>query len=355
MVNRRLTTRVARLTVAAAAALTACSLLAVPAGASLRGAPAKRIAASKFTDVSCPAANDCWAVGSVNNGGHAEIAHWDGSTWTQVPLNRPRTGFTSLNSVSCPSMSLCWAVGTWKLGSEGKSYLVRWNGTQWTAQGPDIGGTPAAVFCVSTADCWVAGGVKMEHWDGRRLAAAPAPTVFDNPFRPGLYCASSSDCWVTATKPNEHGVVIGHWNGRIWRAVQNPASQDRDSSLPGLSCLGATACLAVGDGVAVSWNGSKWTRAGAGLTAVLNAVSCTATLTCLGVGSGAGEVAASERWDGTQWHPVTTPAPSGTDSQLNGISCVTASDCWAVGDQFNATTTRNLIEHWDGSAWSIFS
>ena len=102
-----------RLTAAAAAALTACSLLAVPAGASLRGgAPAKRIPATKFSAVSCPAANDCWAVGSVSEGAHAEIAHWDGSTWTQFPLKRPHTGFTSLYSVSCASASLCWAVGT---------------------------------------------------------------------------------------------------------------------------------------------------------------------------------------------------------------------------------------------------
>src|SRR5215472_16106820 len=251
MVNHQLNIWVARL-IAAAAVLIACSLVAAPAGASLRGAPAKRISASEFTGVSCPAANDCWAVGFVNNGGHAEISHWDGSTWTQFPLKRPHPGFTSLNSVSCPSASLCWAVGTWNLGSEGKSYLLRWNGTQWSTAGPDIGGTPAAVFCVSRANCWVAGGVKMEHWNGTRWAAVPAPTVFDDPFRPGLYCVISSDCWVTATKLNEHGVIIGHWDGHAWRTVPNPASEERETSLFGVSCLTTTACLAIGDDVAVS-------------------------------------------------------------------------------------------------------
>jgi len=362
-VNRRLTGLGA-----AAGLVLACLLPAAPAGAapapggrfsgdltgaSLRGAPAKRIAATKFTAVSCPAANDCWAVGLVNDGGHAEIAHWDGSTWTQFPLKRPHTGFTSLYSVSCASASLCWAVGTWTFGSEGKSYLLRWNGTRWSS-GPDIGGEPSAVFCVSRTDCWVAGGVKMEHWNGSRWAAVPAPPVFDDPFNPGLYCVSRSDCWVTATKLNEHGVIIGHWNGHAWRTVPNPASEERDTSLFGVSCLTTTACLAIGDDVAVSWNGSAWTRAGAGLNATLDAVSCTAALGCLGVGSGAGGVASSERWDGSQWHPVTTPAPSGMDSELNGISCITASDCWAVGDQSNAATTLNLIEHWDGSSWSVF-
>lgn len=345
--NRRLFTRGA----AAGLAVLACLLPATAAGAAR--APGSSFS-GELTGVSCPAADDCWAVGSVNNGGHAQIAHWDGSTWTQVPLERPRTGTTSLNSVSCPSVSLCWAAGTWNVGSEGKSYLVRWNGTRWTAEGPDIGGTPKAVFCASTSDCWVAGGVKMEHWNGNRWAAVPAPAVFHDAFRPGLYCVSSSDCWMTATKLNQHGVVIGHWNGRTWQTVRNPASTAHDVSLPGLSCPGATTCIAAG-GVAVSWNGSRWARADAGLTATLNAVSCTVALACLGVGSGSGSVASSERWDGSQWHPVTTPAPSGTNSQLNAISCVTASDCWSVGDQFSETTTLNLIEQWNGSKWSVFS
>jgi hypothetical protein len=346
-----------RLTAAAAAALTACSLLAAPAGASLRGgAPAKRITDSRFTDVSCPAANDCWAVGSVNNDARAEIYHWDGSAWTQVPLEHPRTGFTSLNSVSCPSVALCWAVGAWTFGTERKSYMLRWNGTQWSAKGPDIGGTPGAVFCASTADCWVAGGVKVEHWNGSRWAPVPARPVFHDGFRPALYCVRSDDCWMTATKLNEHGVVIAHWNGHTWLDVRNPVRETEDVSMPGLSCLGATACLAAG-GVAVSWNGSKWSRADAGLAAnaIFSAVSCTAGLPCLAVGSNSAGLAFSERWDGAQWHPVTTPAPSGTNSELNGISCVTASDCWAVGNQFSATTTLNLIEHWDGTAWSVFS
>ena len=129
--------------------------------------------------------------------------------------------------------------------------------------------------------------------------------------------------------------------------------------LTGVSCTDGV-CWAVGStgnnaAIADHWNGSAWARADSGLNAAFNAVSCTVGLTCLGVGINSSEMASSERWDGSQWHPVTTPAPSGTDSQLNGISCVTASDCWAVGDQFTATTTLNLIEHWDGKSWSVFA
>jgi hypothetical protein len=61
-----------------------------------------------------------------------------------------------------------------------------------------------------------------------------------------------------------------------------------------------------------------------------------------------------ERWDGTRWAPVPAPArPSGTDSRLHGIVAVSASDVWAVGSQTTHTRTHSLIEHWNGSAWSV--
>ena len=37
-------------------------------------------------------------------------------------------------------------------------------------------------------------------------------------------------------------------------------------------------------------------------------------------------------------------------NQLNGVGCLTAENCWAVG---GGTTSRPLIEHYNGSAWAI--
>ena len=39
-----------------------------------------------------------------------------------------------------------------------------------------------------------------------------------------------------------------------------------------------------------------------------------------------------ERWDGTSWAIVTSPNTSATQNNyLNGVTCTSASDCWAVG------------------------
>ena len=63
----------------------------------------------------------------------------------------------------------------------------------------------------------------------------------------------------------------------------------------------------------------------------------------------------AEHWDGSTWRAVPTPSPSSEDSELHAVSAVTSSDVWAVGvaTAQGFDDPRTLIEHWDGSAWSI--
>jgi hypothetical protein len=56
-----------------------------------------------------------------------------------------------------------------------------------------------------------------------------------------------------------------------------------------------------------------------------------------------------EHWDGTSWSVVPNAHPGGFD-ELNGISAVSSDDVWAVGSAESGTT---LIEHWNGTSWSI--
>ena len=63
-----------------------------------------------------------------------------------------------------------------------------------------------------------------------------------------------------------------------------------------------------------------------------------------------------ERWDGVEWTVV--PSSNGLDSdELTGVAAVSSEDAWAVGSQIDdapeGNTSYALIEHWDGSAWSI--
>jgi hypothetical protein len=59
-----------------------------------------------------------------------------------------------------------------------------------------------------------------------------------------------------------------------------------------------------------------------------------------------------EHWDGTHWSVVPSPNPSSTLNVLNAVAAVSANDVWAVGI---APTGSNpiLIIHWNGAAWSV--
>jgi hypothetical protein len=72
--------------------------------------------------------------------------------------------------------------------------------------------------------------------------------------------------------------------------------------------------------------------------------------------SGFGSAATlTEHWDGSAWSIVASPNPSPSDQNyLTGVDCISASDCWASGySVVVGHTDDTLIEHWDGSAWSI--
>jgi hypothetical protein len=63
-----------------------------------------------------------------------------------------------------------------------------------------------------------------------------------------------------------------------------------------------------------------------------------------------------ERWNGTSWSIVASPnGYGGKNSELFGVSCATANTCFAVGCYFCAVRTGSspLVERWNGKTWSI--
>jgi len=85
----------------------------------------------------------------------------------------------------------------------------------------------------------------------------------------------------------------------------------------------------------------------------LAGVSCLSASNCWAVGRSqdmnnnvTGEIL---RWTGS-WAQISTPTANGA---LDGISCTSASSCWAVGNVGNGQTfPRPLTVHWNGSAWT---
>ena len=62
-----------------------------------------------------------------------------------------------------------------------------------------------------------------------------------------------------------------------------------------------------------------------------------------------------EHWNGTAWSIVSNPNPGTGDNVLYGVAAVSAGDVWAVGSYSTTTAVQTLVEHWNGTAWSVVS
>ena len=74
------------------------------------------------------------------------------------------------------------------------------------------------------------------------------------------------------------------------------------------------------------------------------------------VGSGLGTLA--DHWNGTQWSLVSSPNPGSEYNDLSGVAAIASNDVWAVGsysDNPQIPDTNTLIEHWNGTTWSVVS
>jgi hypothetical protein len=346
--------------------------------------------------VTCVSASDCWAVGT-SFGGVVQtiIEHWDGTSWSTVSSpNASDAPGNYLLGVTCVSASDCWAVGSYfNLNAPGSSFLTlteHWNGTSWSiVSSPSIYAADYnvlnSVTCASASDCWAVGynddGTLIERWDGTSWSIVPSPNVTQYNALRGVTCASASECWAVGFYDYyENGVgfisqtLIEHWDGTSWSIIASPnTSATQDNVLYGVTCTSASDCWAVGRGryelqtLIEHWDGASWSivtspNPNPNYFNVLYGVTCASASECWAIGyydnNNYRSQTLIEHWDGTSWSIVTSPNTSSTqDNILYGVTCASASECWAVGDYFDYTNTNavgpTLIEHWDGASWSI--
>ncbi len=76
----------------------------------------------------------------------------------------------------------------------------------------------------------------------------------------------------------------------------------------------------------------------------------------MGSSSSAGTISQTliEHWNGTAWSIMPSPNPGSSGDVLEGAAALTSDDAWAVGARQNASTffQRPLALHWNGKTWS---
>jgi hypothetical protein len=301
---------------------------------------------SELIGVSCPAQQDCTAVGLYTRTARviAPLAEtWDGSRWQVRPaaaaIDSP---YGVLQGVSCTSPTACTAVGFYSIEGESASVPLAetWNGSTWSIQ------------------------------------RVPIPNKARQTWLYAVSCSSASACTAVGIYENHAGVPTGlieRWNGTNW-SLQATAQPVNITILLAVACPAAHACLAVGydntgasasQPFAEAWNGTSWRAEPMPLPAhlpggELHGISCTSPMACTAVGnhSGAHSGPMAERWNGTRWHYQVTPDPpnattSLSDVSLFGVSCSSATSCAAEGNYNPGGQQTSFAETWDGARWRL--
>ena len=235
------------------------------------------------------------------------------------------------------------------------------------------------VSCASASSCtavgyyWDNSGVYktlVESWNGTSWSVVPSPSpgrASSSDELQGVSCASASSC--TAVGYSGYKTLVESWNGTRWSVVPSPNERPASSAnaLQGVSCASASSCTAVGYSgyrtLVESWDGTRWSvvpspnERPASSANALQGVSCASASSCTAVGYyNRGGVPSTSRtlvesWDGTSWSIVASPneAPASSANALQGVSCASASSCTAVG----YSGYRALVESWNGTSWSV--
>lgn len=185
-----------------------------------------------------------------------------------------------------------------------------------------------SVAASSDIDAWAVGTQVMhsggnptliEHWDGARWRVWASPNVDEYNYLEGVAAVSSTEVWAVGYHYGSHGpqTLIELWDGSQWNVVPSPNGTS-------INFLYGAAADSTGDVWAVGAHSSSPAR----------------TLT--------------EEWDGTAWAILPSPNIAYRDNRLIGVTSLSPNDAWAVGyHQTGPGALATLIEHWNGSAWSV--
>ena len=341
---------------------------------------------TSFQGVDCTSTNDCWLVGYDQSGGSSASFTSDtpvmfsttngGNSWNQVDLPTQSSGMPdgwyvqndALASISCNPGGYCAASGVMTYGipscgigsspyqpcesGQTPTYTYYYGGlvmylssagptaSSGTANGGGSGGgSGSSGTASSTSDGWTA------------VATSSATAFFS------VSCApTGTQCWAVGNlKSSQYdtttGVVFATTNGSSWATQQLPNGVN---SLAGVDCFNAPQCFAVGgasyapsdvtdilytpNGGISSDGGSTWffqSQVGS-----ITGVSCPTATDCWAVGNdsfGAAFIVATTN-AGATWSPQIIPS-GGNFVHLSGISCANTQSCIVVGTVYHVSTS----------------
>ena len=281
--------------------------------------------------ISGDAENDVWAVGSLS-------LHFDGSTWTAIPM----ANANQMNGVAVLSPSDVWAVGG----------VIR---------------IPFAVFS------------QIQHFDGDSWSIVESPHFPSGEVLKAIQAVSAQDIFAVGSFTDQFRTqrpLVEHFDGTAWTIMPTPQfERGQGAVLNAIAIITDSDIWAVGRAgaldfsndrpFAIHFDGENWTAGG--VPSVENApfhelrgVAAVATDDVWAVGTfielGSREQTLIAHFDGAAWSILPSPNQGSLDNVLLAVAAVSSNSVWAVGcgpclDVLQVT--RTLIEHWDGTQWTV--
>jgi hypothetical protein len=257
---------------------------------------------------------------------------------------------------------------------------------------PNVGGILNAISVRAHNDIWAVGYYNGEvnsrtltmHFDGSAWTVVPSPNLPNGNRLEGVVALSPTDAWAVGWTSNpsylDDRSFSMHWDGTAWSIVDTPqpggSSVDR---LKAVDAAGPNDVWATGlywdaqthaHSVILHWDGQVWRRAPLGvpsLTIVAPRRQCDS-----GTGlAGITVVSATDVWavgdattchyNGSVWTEVPSPQPRPEYEELSypleDVSAAAPNDVWAVGarvvETYYGVAWDSLAEHWDGARWAL--
>ncbi len=226
-----------------------------------------------------------------------------------------------------------------------------------------------ALLCIILGSAMAEAAAAGKSW---KVVASVNPQGDDSLF--GVAATSTGDVWAVGTA-NQGSVLpvtlIEHWNGTLWQVVSSPNPGPGNNHLYGVTALSPTNVWAVGysynspvQTLVEHWNGSAWSVVASPSPGTFDnrlvSVAALSPTNIWAVGYYALNDTSSrvliEHWNGAKWNVFSglNPGSATTYNRFNSVTAISASDVWAAGNYTNAQgTPETLVEHWNGQRWSL--